>query len=257
MSPGLKHLVVAAIIAIAIGAYSCGGSDSDSTPTPPTSVPTASPTPSPTPSPSPTPTPVPIDPQALLRESGSVMEGLKSFQFRLEHKSGNTPLIANLVVNEAEGQVIKPDKIAADFKGAFGAFVIKSSLITVGDTSYMTNPLTGQWEGAPGNVSPLGFFNPSRGIADMMSGMDELKVLPDGKGVHRLAGRLPAEALAPLVGSTVKGATVAVDLTIDAKDFYLLEVVIDGRLTEAEPDGTVRVLKLSRFNDPFTIEPPQ
>ena len=234
MPLGPKLLLMAAVMALVIGGHACGRSGT-----------------------APTPAPPPVDPEALLRESGRVMEDLDFFHFRLEHISGGTHLMPNLSIEEAEGDVINPDKISAEFSGTYGGFAIKSGLITLGAGSYMTNPLTGKWESLPTDVSPLGFFNPREGIASMMSQIDQVTLLSSGQQTHRLKGRLPAEALAPLVGTTVEGAIVGVELTIDAKDLYLVEAVFDGRVTPTEPDGTVRVIKLSRFGEPVAIEPPQ
>ena len=210
-----------------------------------------------TPEPTSSPTPTPVNAEALLQESGKVMEELESFHFRLHHRSGGTPLMPNLLLEEAEGDVIRPDGISVQFTGTFGGFAIKSSLITLGDSSYMTNPLTGKWESVPTEVSPLGFFNPRRGVTSMMARVEGSTLLPSDGKVHRVKGVLEAEALAPLVGATVEGSTVGVELAIDAETLRLLEAAFDGRVTPAEPDGTVRVITLSRFGEPVTIEPPE
>ena len=185
------------------------------------------------------------------------MADLRSFHFKLHHRSGNTPLLANLVVDELEGDVVKPDKLAVEFSGSAGLFFIKSGLIALADVNYMFNPITEKWDEMPAEVSPLGFFDPSRGVAAMMSNVHDVSLLLGSTDVYRLTGLLPAEALAPLVGTTVTGTTVGVEITIDAGSLYLLEAVFDGRVMPEEPDGTVRVIELSRFNEPITIEPPE
>ena len=247
MHPGPKLLALAALTVLVIVSQACGRSEPDDTRTPLGSSPTATPT----------LTPASINPQVLLRESGAVMESLHSFHFELRHRSGNTPLLANLVVDELEGDVVKPDRLAVEFSGSAGLFFIKSGLIAVADVNYMFNPVTEKWDEMPAEVSPLEFFDPSRGVAAMMSDVYDVSLLPGGTDVHRLTGTLPAEALTPLVGTTVKGATVGVEITIDAGSLHLLEAVFDGRVMPAEPDGTVRVIELSRFNEPITIEAPE
>ena len=103
MYPGSKLLVVAATIVLALAAHACGGSEPDAARTPlPSTL---------------TPTSTPVDLQAILRESGRVMEDLRSFHFKLSHRSGNTPLMANMVVDELEGDVVNPDKLAVEFIG--------------------------------------------------------------------------------------------------------------------------------------------
>ena len=185
------------------------------------------------------------------------MAELRSFHFRLEHREGTTMLLPNLSIKHAEGDVVKPDKIYAQFTGTFGGFAIKSSLITIGEASYMTNPLTGEWDSVPADVSPLGFFNPRKGIAAIMTQVQGPLLQAGDDQVLRLTGRLSVEALAPLLGSTVEETTVAVELMIDAKDLRLLEAVFSGPVKPGELDSAVRVVTLTRHNEPVSIVPPQ
>ena len=244
-----KLFLMSTVIAVVVSSFSCGASE-----TKPSELDTAI---TQAASSTPTPSPTPINPQALLEQSGDVMEALDSFHFQLEHKSGGTPFLSGLLITDAEGDVVNPDKLSAEFGGAFGTVYVKSSLVTLGKDSYMTNPLSGKWESVPTEISPLGFFNPQRGISAIMSQVTRLSLISSDKDIYRLKGELPAEALASLFGVTVKGGSISVELTIDADSLYLLEAVLDGRVTAGEPDGTVRVIFLSRFNETFTIEPPQ
>lgn len=240
-----KLLAATALVALALGVVACSSPKSVATPVPPTATPTPPP-----------PTPTPVNPQAVLQRSGAVMEGLDSFQFHLSHKSGGIPLLPGLLIQEAKGRVIRPDKISVEFSGTLGGFAVKSNLIALGGDTYLTNPLTGRWESTPTGVSPLGFFNPSRGIAAMMIQFHGPSLVPSSGGTLRLSGKLPAEALAPLVGATVKDGAISVELAVDARDFYLLEAILEGRVVPGEPETTVRVITLSEFNAAFTIEPP-
>ena len=214
--------------------------------------------PTPTTAPAPTPTPTPVNVEALIRRSGEAMAGLKTFRFFLSHPSGGTPLdlLPGLAIQEAEGAVINPDGLEARFSGALGALYVESNLITVADNSYLTNPLTGKWEAIPQEISPLAFFNPRDGIASMMSQVREVTLTSDNADEYRVAGRIPAEALAPLLGKTLSGVSVSVELIIDRRSHHLREARFEGRVTSGEPDGTIRVITLSGFDEPLSIEPP-
>ena len=163
----VNFLVLTAIAAVVIGAGACSSSGAPLTPTP-----------------------TPIDPEALLLASGRLMKGLEAFHFRLSHESGATALLPNLLVDEVEGDVMKPNRISVRFTGTLGSLAFRADLITVGDASYMTNPLTGQWGPAPGEVSPLGFFSE---IDSMMAQVDQVRLVSSDGRVHRLSGRIPAE----------------------------------------------------------------
>ena len=167
-----KLLIVSVAIAAIIGAYACGSTES-TLPEPDAAI-------------TPTPSPTPINPQALLEQSGDVMEALDSFHFQLEHKSGGTPFLSGLLITDAEGDVVNPDKLSAEFGGAFGTVYVKSSLVTLGNDSYMTNPLSGRWESVPTEISPLGFFNPQLGISAIMSQVTRLSLISGYEVVNRL-----------------------------------------------------------------------
>ena len=230
MRPG----ALAALLALAAWALGCGGPD-----------------------PTPTPTPVPIDLEALLRDSGRVMGELDTFHFLMTHESGGTPLTSGILAEEVEGDVAKPDSLSIRFSGSIGGFAFKASVITLGGDTFMTSPVTGDWQRLPEEVSPLGFFDPRKGIASMMTQVRDVSLLSGrDEPVLRLEGVLPVEALTPLVGQTVEGTHIDVELAIESSSRHLLEVGFSGRVTPTEPDGTVRLIKLSRFGVPVTIEPP-
>ncbi len=229
--------VVASLVAMLIAA--CGSS-------------TAEPAPLPL-----APTPVPIDPQEVLALSGQAMQALDTFHFRLEHDRGSSEMLPGLEVEEVDGVVANPDRISVSFTGAFGgSFAVRSRLITAGDKSYMTNPLNDRWEEVPPDVSPLGFFDPSKGIGAMMDQVREANLVGQNDDQLSLSGRLPAEALGPLLGSSIEGAVVDVELTVDAETKHLLRARITGQVMPSDQVGTERIISLSAFDEPVTIEPP-
>ena len=206
LRPIAPTLAAAFATPILLFTLACGSGNGapEATPVP---SPTPSPAPTPSPTPTPTPTPVPFDPTAVLERSGKAMQDLESFRFELTHNEGGTEFIPALVVEEALGEVVKPDRLSLKFSGTFGgSYAIKSTLVSVGGTTYMTNPLTGTWQEMDDTVSPLGFFNPTVGIAAMMLQLEEpQEVETDRDDVHRLTGTLPAAALSPLLGSCHTG----------------------------------------------------
>ena len=146
--------------------------------------------------------------------------------------------------------------MSISFSGKFsGRFAIRASLITIGDDSYMTNPLSGEWEKVAAEVSPLGFFDPQRGIGAMMTGLRNPALASNEGDEFRIEGDLDALALRPLIGLARSG-TVRAELTLDKDTLYLKKAVIEGRVTATEPDGVVRIITLSRFDEPIAISAP-
>lgn len=204
-----------------------------------------------------TPTPTPINPQAIVDESAAVMAALNSFRFALTHNDGGAPLALGMLLTDASGTVGVPDRVALDFNGvSAGRFAVSGSVIAVGEDVYMTNPLTGDWHQVGGDASPLNFFNPAQGIADIMAQMRDATLVSHDAAAYRIDGRLPANALASLFGAAAEESVVRVALTIDKPSLHLSKAVLDGRITPNEADGLARTITLFDFNRPVDIAPP-
>ena len=232
---------VAAIAALLLISVACGGSEEQATATP-----------------VPTPTPV-IDVAVVLEQTGAAMAGLSTFQFRLRHEVGSLEIASGLVLDKVDGTVVRPDRISVTFVGDLGGFALDSSLITIGEASYMTNPLTGQWEEGPMSLTPLGFFSPTEGIAAIISQVQNpvLTVEAGPPPSYTISGTLPAPALTPLIGSAIlPDAFVDLVLTVAPDGGRLTAARFTGRILETDVEGAVRVIELSGFDDPVSIEPP-
>ena len=229
---------VVALIAVALLAVGCAGSAA----------------------PEPTPTPTPINPQAVLDESGAVMAALSSFRFRVAHSGeGGTRLAPGFTLTEVSGAYEAPDSIALDYVGAAGGFAVRGSVAAVGDAARMTNPLTGDWVAVDARASPLNFFSPARGIADLMARVRQPTLAAHNAARYRIEGMLPVAALAALFGdATAAGeGSVRAALTIDRARLRLTEAVLTGRIAPDEPAGIERVITLSDFDEPQDIGLPE
>ena len=204
-----------------------------------------------------TPTPTPINPQSIVDESAATMAALNSFRFALTHNDDGTPLALGMLLTDASGTVGVPDRVALDFNGvSAGRFAVNGSVIAVGEDVYMTNPLTGDWHQLGGDASPLNFFNPAQGIADIMAQMRDATLVSHDAAAYRIDGMLPADALASLFGAAADESVVRAALTIDKPSLHLSKAVLDGRITPNEADGLARTITLFDFNRPVDIAPP-
>ena len=213
--------------------------------------------PEPLPTPTPTHTPVPLTADEVLSRSGAVMGDLKTFQFDLTHEVGTSAFLPGLSVERTVGQLEIPNKLIVEFTGLFGDFPIRVKLIAIDDANYLTNPITGSWEVVEAAVSPIAFFKPDEGIITVMSSITEARFQGSQDDVYRIAGRMPASALSALMGTTVEDGTVAVDVEIQADSFHLTKVRFAGQVTPSDDPNTVRVVTLSNFDKPVTIEEPE
>ena len=233
-----RRLAKALPLALALLTYGCGYTSSPATP-----VPTA--------------TPTPINPQAILDDCGRAMSALTSFRFRIEHDNDKgTPLVQGMTLTEASGSVSIPDKLAVDFSGTAGSFAVKGSLTAVGENVYMTSPLSGELYAVSSALNPLEFFEPSQGIADILSQVWDATLISHDSAEYRIGGKLPADALTPLFGEAETQSSVNVTLTIDRTDLYLTRARLEGRITPNEADGVARTITLSEFDEPVDIAVP-
>ncbi len=213
--------------------------------------------PEPLPTPTPTSTPVPLTADEVVSRSGAVMSALDSFQFDLTHEVGASAFLPGVSVERAAGQLEIPNKLIVEFTGLFGDFPIRVKLIAIDDANYLTNPITGSWETVETRLSPVAFFKPDEGIITVMSSITEARFEGPQDDVYRIAGRMPASALSALMGATVEDAKVDVDLEIQADTFLLTKMRFAGQVTPSDDPTTVRVVTLSKFDEPVAIEAPE
>ena len=233
-----RWLVKALLPALVLLIYGCGNTTPPATPLPTT-------------------TPTPINPQAVLDDCGRAMSSLSSFRFHIEHNDyGGTPLAQGMTLTEASGSAENPDRLAVGFSGVAGSFAVKGSLIVVGEDVYMTNPLSGEWHTVSSALNPLAFFEPSQGIADIISQVRDATLISHDASEYRIGGTLPADALAPLFGDTEAQSSVHATMTIEKTHLYLTQARLEGRVTPNEADGLVRTITLSEFNEPVDISAP-
>ena len=212
-------------------------------------------------SPTPSLTPVPTA-KEILNQTSRTMEQIDSLHFKLHHETGFLELTPGLMINEVEGDLSKPDLLDISFNGSFGGIALNTQFITVGNSAFMTNPLTGKWERGPTGVSSLGFFDPKLGIGAIISRTDlanfsvPKEQFSEQESIYVISGVLPTEALLSIVGQTLKNLTVSTELVIDSESFYLLEVTIKGKVVPNDRDDVVRIITLSDFDKPVLIEPP-
>lgn len=185
------------------------------------------------------------------------MNELSTFRFKLSHEVGTSAFLPGIQVEDTVGRIHVPNKLEIEFTGLFGDFPINVDFIAIDDVNYMTNPLTDVWEVVDTEVSPIAFFKPDEGIRQVLSSISEGRFEGRQGDVHRIAGRMPAESLGPLMGETVEGNIVDVELEFDAESFHLTWLRIAGRVIPSDDPEVVRIVTLSHFDQPVMIEAPE
>lgn len=208
--------------------------------------------------PGPTPTP-----EELLRTASKRLGETPSVHFTLEVQ-GDTFIDSggNIRLLGAEGDLKRPDRVHTTFQAEVMGRTITLQLITIGEESWTTNILTGEWEPAPLEFAyrPDVLFSTQDGIGPVMGRVEELTRLPDedvaGRPAYHLQARVDEEVVGPLTYYTISGSPVSVDLWIDRETADLLRARLSEPPGDERPEPAVWTLDLSHHGADISIEPP-
>lgn len=244
-----RYLGLATLLLILPILAACGGGDDDKTPTPAGAA--ASPTPD-------------LTAAAILATASNQLDATQSIHFKVDI-SGTTYIDDNRTIKleSAEGNVVRPDRVQARFKASIGGLAISSiALITIGDQSWTTNIITGDWEPAASEFGydPTILFSDTEGLAVVMRQAPDPQRLPDeelnGKKVYRIHTIGDAALIGPITSNNMTGYPVQIDLWIDQSTGNLLKVVLVEGPSAENDDPATWTLELSRYNENIKIEPP-
>lgn len=213
-----------------------------------------------TPTPTPEPTSTPADILALaskrLAETPSV-----HFELNVEGETYvDTAKSIRLV--GAEGDLVRPDRVQTTFQAEVIGRTISLQLITVGEDSWTTNLLTGEWEPAPMEFAyrPDVLFSTQDGIGPVMGRVDEVERLDDeeidDKPAYHLTAQVDQSIVGPLTYYSINGSPVTVDLWIDRETGDLLRARLTEPPADDRPNPAVWTLDLSHHGEELSIEPP-
>ncbi len=207
------------------------------------------------------PTETPLTAPEIIDKSSEKFQGVGSFHFVLDQVGGGTPIAMGLEMTGGLGDVASPGRLKMTVSGTAAGMFLEVQVVSVGEVTYMTNPLTGKWELLPNEFKALSVFDPNTGIAAIMRGMTDLTKLDDeeldGVPVYRLRGSIDSGDLSAITGSSVEGVAIDTEIWTGKEDFFVRLIKLEGKITESEVPGIVRTLKLSNFNEEVSIELPE
>jgi hypothetical protein len=211
-----------------------------------------------TPTPSPTPTPTEI-----LKLASKRLGETPTVHFTLDVQ-GNTFVDTGNTIRllGAEGDLKRPDRVRTTFQAEVMGRAISLQLITVGDKSWTTNILTGDWEPAPLEFAyrPDVLFSTQNGIGPVMGRVENVKRLDDedvdGRPTFHLQATVDQSIVGPITYNTIHGSPVTVDLWIDRETGDLLRARMSEPPGADRPNPAVWTLNLSHHGEDISIEPP-
>jgi hypothetical protein len=210
-------------------------------------------------------TPTRPDPAVLARQAADKVEALTSFHFLVEHENGGTPIVLNLNMTRAEGDIVKPDRLRADVEATaaqLGNANVKVKVVNVGDRAVITNPFnTRQWVPLPGENRLADIFDPAAGTTAALRSARDLQITGEetigGVRVWRLEGTVDAEALSAVAPAIAEPGYIARGTVwVGQSDPLVHRVRLEGALGSKDPPNIVRKIDLSKFDENVSIELP-
>ena len=212
----------------------------------------------------PEPTPTPGITAEDVRDRGAeTLRNLSTVHFRVTHEEGGTDIGFSSTLTEAEGDGVFPDKaefVAKATSALFGNAALELDIVQYGEITHLRDRISMVWQALPAGTLAIDFTNINGSIADALASLDGLDLTDggsvDGAPVHKLTGTTPSTSMRGLVPGAPEGDTLQMEVWIGRDDYLVRKVRLTGRLVEADTPDIVRVLELSRFDEPVTIEPP-
>jgi hypothetical protein len=211
--------------------------------------------------PTPGPTPTPAE---LLSAASSRLAETPSVHFVLDVQ-GQTFIDTggSIRLLGAEGDLQRPDRVTTTFQAEILGRAISLQLITVGDESWTTNVLTGEWGQAPLEFAyrPDILFSTQDGIGPVMGRVEDVERLEDedisGRPAFHLRAEVDESVVGPLTYHTLRGSPITVDLWIDQETHDLLRARMSESAGSENPEPAVWTLDLSHHGADVNIEPPE
>ncbi|MFN8593591.1 MAG: LppX_LprAFG lipoprotein [Thermomicrobiales bacterium] len=162
----------------------------------------------------------------------------------------------------AEGDLLRPDRVRTTFQAEVLGRAISLQLITIGQQSWTTNLLTGEWGPAPFEFAyrPDVLFSTQDGIGPVMGRVNDVALVGNdsvsGRPVYHLRAQVDQSVVGPLTYYTISGSPVSADLWIDRETYDLMRAQLSEPPGPERPDPAVWTLDLSHHGEKIEIEPP-
>ena len=202
-----------------------------------------------------------IDAQLAIEQAVDRLLSLESAAFNLEHLEGSTVLVPGVLMTKASGEVSVPDRfrVTVEAESEFPRSYIEISIITIENTSYMTDVFSGGWSQVPTESLPFNLSGLGKTLAEIVAAVQQPRAiraerLNDVDTLY-ITGGIASQDLSGLVPRAGDDFPVILDLWLE-KNGLLRQVDIIGRVVPTDDADTVRRLTLDDINQPVDINHP-
>lgn len=195
--------------------------------------------------------------EEILTASAVTMQAVDTLRYEIE-LSGAPITLLGIELRSARGKYAAPDSSEAVLEAAIGGLTIELLTIAIGDTSWVTNPLTGDWDEYTGSraFNPAIIFDPALGWLPLLTQdiNDARLVEPLDSDSYVVTGTAAGARVETLTAGLVESQPVVIRLDIERATGLVTRMDFTTRGEEGE---TRWLLELSEFGDPVLIDPPE
>ncbi len=200
--------------------------------------------------------------QQLIAAVEKSYKTVHSFHVVMQVNNPGSATSSQVQIRSANGDVIMPDKVKAQATVVLSGQAVSVELISIGDTQYITDPITGQWRVIKGLLDPRTLTNPNTGIISLLNKVQKLSQPTDdtvnGVSCWRVSGLLDAKYLAFFTGGgTPAGTMLQTSACVGKSDALLYQVKVTGQAAPNDTPDTTYLFNISKYNENITITAPQ
>jgi LppX_LprAFG lipoprotein len=197
------------------------------------------------------------DVHTLIKDAQTAIQQVKSYHFNLVVQ--NPGADGTLPIQSADGDILVPDKLHANAKALVAGSVIPVEIIAIGNQQYVN--LLGNWQPVSNLLDPRTLSDPQSGVSAILGHIQNpttpTSAQVDGRDCWSFNGKLDPTYLTAISGGGAPPGTLDdVTACIGKSDKLPYQIIVKGIATQGDTAKTVRTLKLSKFNEQITIEPP-
>lgn len=206
-----------------------------------------------------TPTTLPPDQDTVLAAAAEVMGEVDTVSFTIERTGA--PIFIDpaeiLVFEKAEGRFEAPDSADALVTVEVGGFSTEIGAIAHQGTTWLSDPITGNFARAPGDYAfdPATLFDPSIGWRPLLAeGLSDIEWFGlDGSDRYHLSALADGDRVEVITAGLVRQQDVVLDLRLDPTTGAVREVEFSTVNDGAESTWT---LAFRGYGEPVEISPP-
>jgi hypothetical protein len=196
----------------------------------------------------------------LLRQAAETMGDVSSFHFVLTNEIGTTVLADSIELIGAEGDVQRPDRFRAVVEAQLGVVPIEVSVVGIGDRAWFTNPLSGgEYQEIQLPEAARALLDPTPILLAAVTLVENASITGDesleGVDTTLIEGTVDLAQLSTPVPNLMPGDALPAQIWLDDQG-RVVRLRLEGAITQEEDPTVVRVIDLSRFDQPVEIEAP-